>query len=314
VSVADIRVSILKKWKKAGLVVLVMIAVALSAILIPAHLQVRSVNSPIPGPAEFAQLKRADGPTNIYFINTAEQQLPASVLSHSAFVLEWSDGSLFLIDAGMQEARAVEFGALIELILGGEETITHGTVASLLGDNISRLAGVGFTHLHIDHTQGVTTLCKNSEIRPLLLQTDFQQRNQNFNTREGSDILADSCFTPGTVNGGPIFTSERFPGLGLVAVGGHTPGSTLFAAWLGDHLYLFSGDITNSRRELVEDLGKGWIYSNLLVPEDTGRTKQLRHWLRELSDREDTSVIVSHDLDDIRASGLQQFDRTINVQ
>ncbi|MFT4521043.1 MAG: ABC-type sulfate/molybdate transport systems ATPase subunit, partial [Halioglobus sp.] len=55
--------------------------------------------------------------------------------------------------------------------------------------------------------------------------------------------------------------------------------------------------------------GKGWVYSNLLVPEDTARTAQLRQWLRALSKRPEVVVVVSHDLGDIQDSGLSEFVR-----
>ena len=49
-------------------------------------------------------------------------------------------------------------------------------------------------------------------------------------------------------------------------IGGHTPGSTLFAVADGGRLLLFTGDITNSKADILENRGKGFVYSYLLVP------------------------------------------------
>ena len=290
---------------RAIAIVLLLVFVGLCIRLIPAHLQVRAVNTPLPGAIDFLQLKRNDGPVNIYYINTSEQSLPASTLVHSVIVLEWSDGRLFLIDAGMRETQAEEFGGLMKLIMGAEEVEVHGAIGSMLGHHVAQVEGVGLTHLHIDHTEGIISLCEAVEKNPLLLQTNLQRDEHNFYTQEGADILADSCLTPAKIEGISILSSDEFPGLGMVALGGHTPGSTLFAAWLQDQLYVFSGDITNSKSDLIEDNGKGWVYSNLIVPEDTARTAQLRRWLRTLAERPDTTIVVSHDLSDFERSGLQ---------
>ena len=90
-------------------------------------------------------------------------------------------------------------------------------------------------------------------------------------------------------------------------MGGHTPGSTLFAASVEGRLWLFSGDITNTMVNLQRNTGKGFIYSNLLVPENTNRTGALRLWLRDLDAQDDISVVVSHDLEALMETGMQPF-------
>ncbi|MEH6569041.1 MAG: MBL fold metallo-hydrolase, partial [Halioglobus sp.] len=144
-----------KLIKRAFAIVLLLVFVGLCVRYIPAHLQVRSVNTPLPDGADFLQLKHNDGPVNIYYVNTSEQSLPASTLVHSVIVLEWSDGKLFLIDAGMRETQAEEFGGLMKLVMGAQEVEIHGAIGSLLGDHVAGVDGVGFTHLHIDHTDGI---------------------------------------------------------------------------------------------------------------------------------------------------------------
>ena len=56
-----------------------------------------------------------------------------------------------------------------------------------------------------------------------------------------------------------------------------------------------------------QNVGKGLIYSNFLVPEDTDRTLELRNWLKMQDDRPNVRVVVSHDLEDIVDSGLESF-------
>lgn len=141
----------------------------------------------------------------------------------------------------------------------------------------------------------------------MLLQTNLQRDQHNFYTQEGAGIVQNSCLTPAQIKGASIFISDDFPGLGMVELGDHTPGSSLFAAWLQYQLYLFPGGITNSKADLLEDRGKGWVLSNLIVPEDTERTVQLRHWLRTLGERADTTIVVFHDLSDIERSGLKSL-------
>jgi hypothetical protein len=41
---------------------------------------------------------------------------------------------------------------VMETALGADPAVSHGTIAELLGDRIQRVEGIGFTHLHIDHT------------------------------------------------------------------------------------------------------------------------------------------------------------------
>ncbi len=75
-----------------------------------------------------------------------------------------------------------------------------------------------------------------------------------------------------------------FPGLGVAALGGHSPGSTLFAIAVGGHLWILSGDIANSKADLVSDTGKGFLYSYVMVPENTGRTGDVA-WMADWTRR-----------------------------
>ena len=104
-------------------------------------------------------------------------------------------------------------------------------------------------------------------------------------------------------------TIGAFPGLGFVALGGHTPGSTLFAIAGKDRLWLLTGDTTNTKADLIGNTGKGFLYSYFLVPENTTRTAALRLWLADLGSRDDITLVVSHDLGDIEASGISEYAR-----
>lgn len=275
--------------------------------LIAAHAQVRAISVPLPTEEELLSLKSADGPVAVYFLNTSEQVLEHNTMTHSVFLLEWSDGRLFMLDAGMSPPRAKEFGDTISLLSGVDKATVHGTIPALLGPPVDRVMGVGFTHLHIDHTEGLNSFCDALASNPLLLQTSIQRDEHNFHTSEGAVIVGSSCLKSPRQTDARFITSSRFAGMGMFAIGGHTPGSTLLAAWVGDELYLFSGDTTNSKREIVEDLGKGAIYSYLLIPEATARTAELRKWLREMNSADNTRVVVSHDLEDIRRQGIVEF-------
>ena len=291
-----------------GLIVIVVLLAGV--LLIPPHLQTLRVEPPLPSEAELrALLAVENGPVGVRYLNTSSQRGPNGGAGHNVFVIEWAGGELFMIDAGMDRATAAEFSRLIEFAMGASAAEIHGSVAELLGDDIERITGVAFTHLHIDHTQGVLAFCEARGEGARRYQTRWQAELHNFNTVEGAAIVAQSCLQPGELSGGNILTAEGFPGLGIVGLGGHTPGSTLFAAAIDDRLWLFSGDTTNSKANLLNNVGKGFLYSNILVPENTGRTEALRLWLTGLDANDDMTVVVSHDLADIEGSGMAEYQR-----
>jgi glyoxylase-like metal-dependent hydrolase (beta-lactamase superfamily II) len=293
------------------LAVLVLLAVAALAIRIgPAHLQIRRVAPRLPSAAELRTLFAAPGgPTSLRWVLTSSQALERGELAHSVFLAEWPDGSLFEVDAGMDAAAALEFSELLKTMSGAGEMTPGGTVPERIGAAaVARIRGLGFTHLHIDHTQGVSALCA---ARPAAGARVFQGRAQaelrDPNTEEGGALVASSCFEEARAGEEGLLTIGDFPGLALVPLGGHTACSTMFAFSVAGHLWLLSGDITNSRTDLLENRGKGFVYSWLLVPEDTRRTAELRQYLAALDAEPDISVVVSHDLAALRASGLPEW-------
>jgi len=300
----------LRTLLKIAMGVALLIVLAAGVFLLPAHIQVRGVAPLLPDDAQLrALLSEENGPVSVRYINTSTQQLPVGRLGHTVFLIEWGNGNLFMIDAGMDRASALEFGQLMETALGAEEAVPHGNIAELLGDDIERVAGVGFTHLHIDHTQGLVPFCEVRGSGARVYQAFWQAELHNFNTEEGAAIVAESCLAAGRLDGAGISTIGGMPGLGIVGLGGHTPGSTLFAIAVGDRLWLISGDTTNTKAELLSNSGKGFLYSYLLVPENTERTEELRLWFAGLDANEDMTVVVPHDIGDIETSGMQEFVR-----
>lgn len=296
-------------WKGAAAVI-VLAGIGLAVILLPAHMQVRAIEPPLPSEAELrALLAVPDGPIRIRYVTTSRQQLPSNMLGHNVILAEWPNGNLFMIDAGMDRTEAVEFGELMQVLGDAEDVIPNGSIDELIGDDVARVTGVGFTHLHIDHTQGILSFCRARGSGASLYQTHWQASEHNFNTEEGAQLASESCLEAKKLGGEGVMTIDEFPGLALVALGGHTPGSTLFAIASQGRLWLFSGDTTNSRQAFLEDLGKGFVYSTFIVPENTTRTAALRAWLRDLDAKPDIDVIVSHDLDALEASEIQAYER-----
>ena len=286
---------------------LLLLVVALAVRLIPPHIQIGSVEPPLPTATELRSLLSVENaPVSVRYIATSSQRFATGVLGHSSILVEWANGDMVMIDAGMDKAAAIEFGDLMLTMSEGDKPIVNGTIAQLLGDDISRVKALAFTHLHIDHSQGVLGFCKARLTGAVALQTTFQRDLHNFNTSEGAGIVENSCLEQNTVSGEGLIRVERFPGLAIVPLGGHTPGSTLFAVADGERLLLFSGDTTNTKENLLQDHGKGFIYSYLIVPENTARTAVLRDWLRELDGNTDMTVVVSHDLQDM-AGNLEAY-------
>ncbi len=278
-------------------VVLILGLVAGLVVLLPAHLQVRGVAAELPSRADLLALRTEAGPSRVGFITTSQQDLDRGTIGHNSVIVEWPNGDLFVIDAGMDEKSARDFGELMSTIAGASSPpVIHGTLAELMGADVARVQGVGFTHLHIDHTQGLVDFCASRGDGAVALQTTNQKTLHNLHTSEGAGIVDSSCLKAVELGGDGLVTDDRFPGIGAFNLGGHTPGSTLWAVALADRVLLFSGDITNTKASIDDDVDKPWIYSYLLVPEDTGRTAEIRHWLRELDGDDAFAVVVSHDI------------------
>ena len=88
------------------------------------------------------------------------------------------------------------------------------------------------------------------------------------------------------------------------AVGGHTPGSTIYLAHVDGTTWGFSGDVTNSMESLRQNRPKPRVYSVLIVPENLERLDVLRRWLADLEERPGVEVVVSHDIDHVVEIGI----------
>jgi len=253
-----------------------------------------------------AKLDAPGGPIRLHVINTATQ--PGGdggpSIGHPSFRIEWPDGRVFLIDVGMDPAGAEEFGRTLELLIDAEPIQPHGSLAEQLGADAQNVAGVAFTHLHIDHTQGFAELCRSVGRGIDVFETTWQARRGNYTTASGREAVdASGCARKRELADGPVYTVPGFPGLVAVAAGGHTPGSTVYFVRVGDTTWALAGDISNFHDALIENRPKPKLYSLLVTPEATTRLEALRRWLAAIHALPGYEVVVSHDVDAIAASG-----------
>lgn len=293
----------------SGLIVLCI--VVLGAIVASAHWQIRNIEPALPSWADLdAALNEPGGPTALATINTASQTSPDGSLGHPGILIRWPGGRQFLIDTGMPPESALEFGKPLEL-LGAGPTITYGEIATQMGAEVKTVKGVGFTHLHNDHTEGLPGICAAQSVPATVYQTPLQREELNYTTNMGLKFL-DIATCPREVLGEEVIKPiPGFPGLLAVSLGGHTPGSTMYAVRVKGQTWVFSGDITNSRQALLEDEPKPWVYSTLVVPEHTKRTAELRQWLLLLDGQPGVTVMPAHDVEAMSAVGLPGWSSTI---
>jgi glyoxylase-like metal-dependent hydrolase (beta-lactamase superfamily II) len=234
------------------------------------------------------------------------------VMGHVAFAIEWADGRIFLVDAGMDREAALAFGAPIERLSGADPIEPRRSVAEALGSAARRVTGIGFTHLHTDHTSGVAALCAATDRRIRLVQGRLQTERTNYTTRGGAAQLAAApCLAREVLDGSGVVGVPGFPGLALVPAGGHTPCSQLFVAHVrdGDALrtWLFAGDVVNQIDGALREVPKPGLYSLVVVPEAPARLAALRALLREAAARPGTGLLVSHDRLALERSGVPEW-------
>lgn len=298
-----------------------------------AHWAIRQERAPLPDAAAIAAAARAGGdlPIRLAMVNTASQAMPRStvldagadphpheayVMSHPAFVLEWADGRLLLVDAGMTPAQAQDFGVALEWLGGAQAMVAHGAVADGLGAAAARAGGIVFTHLHSDHVGGLAGLCDAAPQRPLaVFMTDAQAQRPNYTTRGGLQAVADApCARPSAPGPGPLAALPGFPGVYVIAAAGHTPGSQIVLAFVQDGAavrpYAFTGDIVNALDGALADVPKPLLYRTLVVPEDGDRQAELRAFLRRLRDDAGFTLLVSHDQRALERAGVPAFRRS----
>lgn len=306
----------------AGLIALVVLLVV--AVVVWAHVTIRRERTPLPEADQVvAALAGPGGPVRVSWINTASQAMPRSgvldanrdpsptlpyVMSHPSFVLEWADGRILLIDSGMTRAQAAEFGRPIEEVAGGEPIQVLAPVAERLGDARGRVKAVIFTHLHSDHVGGMPEVCRGMpEVQ--VFMSEAQLERPNYTTRPGRVLLDETdCLRLDGLGGLALKEVDGFPGVFVVAAGGHTPGSQIVVAAVGEgeqrRLFAFAGDTVNNADGIAYDVPKPFVYRTLIVPEDETRQSELRRWLLELERKKGFTVLPAHDQQHIERSGV----------
>jgi glyoxylase-like metal-dependent hydrolase (beta-lactamase superfamily II) len=319
-------------------VLLGLVLVAAAVGLVVAHAAVRRERAPLPERAEVvASAQGGEHPVHLAVANTASQTMPRSgvleakldpkpdepyVMSHASFVLEWMDGRILLVDVGMDREGALRFGRPIELVSGGKPIEPHASAAAQLGSARQRVEGIVFTHLHQDHVGGVAELCRG-RTRPLrVFMTEAQDQRPNYTTRPGRELLAGvkrgaqgegdaPCIEVVPIKSGGLQPVPGFPGVFVIAAGGHTPGSQIVVANVDDGLgpmqFAFTGDIVNNVAGIDFDIPKPALYRLLVVPEADERQTELRHFLRDLRNVGGARLLVSHDELQLAASGVPTY-------
>lgn len=321
----------LRKLLFAAVVLVSVGAVGVAGLLAWTHIVVRSARTTLPSGLTLAVAFTDQGSAaRVSYVNTATQPMPRSavlsppddpepnqdyVMSHPAFVAEWADGRMLLVDAGMTADRARAFGRTIELFMGAPAIQPLGSVADALGTDRARVRGIVFTHLHIDHVDGLAALCDVGAGPIDVFMTPNQARRVTHTTRDAMALVRGAACARivelSDANGDAIYEIPGFEGAGVIAAAGHTPGSQMVVlqergADQARRIF-FAGDIANHVDGIRFDIGKPWPYGTFLVPEDEVRLGELRRFLRARSAEPDTLVVVAHDQQALEASGIPAF-------
>jgi glyoxylase-like metal-dependent hydrolase (beta-lactamase superfamily II) len=305
------------------LAALVALAIAVVAAFVgAAHYGIRGLGGPLP--KDLAALDGADAPVRLAAVNTSRQALPraqvldpdrdptpdrAYEMSHPAFLLAWADGRKLLVDVGMEPQAAREFGATIEIV-GAAPAEALGSAAEQLPELASGRLGVVFTHLHVDHVQGIGALCAlrgGAEIE--VFETPAQQERRNYTTRPAAALLeAAACARPVRLAEAPLAPIPGYPGVGVIWAAGHTPDSQIVLARVAapgepPRRLAFAGDAVNAVDGARFDVPKPLLYRLLVTPEDDARLGEVRRFLGHL-EQAGFSLAPAHDLLHLRELGL----------
>ena len=294
--------------------------------LLWAHSAIEHERAPLPERMEvtLAAAMYKDLPVRLSMINTASQPMPRSavldaskdpkpnepyVMSHPSFVLEWADGRILLIDTGMTRQGAIDFGRPLEWLGGAAPMQPLGSAASRLGDARQRVQGIVFTHLHTDHVGGIAELCEGLDHPIRVFMTEAQAERPNYTTRPGLKLLQKtSCVREERLENHRLMPLPGFDGVFVIAAGGHTPGSQMVVAVVvgpeGGRGFVFTGDVVNNIDGVSYNIPKPYLYSLLMVPEDSVRLEELRGYLKNLRDGNGFRLLVSHDQKSLEQSGV----------
>lgn len=167
--------------------------------------------------------------------------------------------------------------------------------------------------------EGITALCRGRKRSLRVFMTEAQDERANYTTRPGRNLLAEAkrgaqdegqspCIEVSRIASGGLQPLPDFPGVFVIAAGGHTPGSQIVLARVDDgsgpRTFAFTGDIVNNVSGIDHDIPKPLLYRLLVVPEADGRQAELRRFLRRLRDEGGVRLLVSHDELSLEASGV----------
>lgn len=226
------------------------------------------------------------------------------VMTHPLFLLRWADGSLAVVDAGLSPDGARRFGRPAEL-LGAEATVCGE--APFAGIDPAKVRAVVFSHLHVDHLQGLGALCGDGAPLPVRVSPEQESSDERFEAAGREELMAlvrSGCARrePFALvdEGGPAPGLAGLPGLHRVPVPGHTPGSQLVVVFVHDgdgppRGVIVSGDVVNHRAGIRHDRPKPWWYRKLLVREVDDLQEQNRRLLARL-DAAGFEILVDHHL------------------
>lgn len=288
-----------------------------------AHRQIRREHAALPSLDAVLASRSDAGPVRASWIDSASQPMPRAgvltpsldptpdapyVMSHPAFVLEWSDGRTLLVDAGMERDAALALGRNIERLGGGRPLEAHGSLVEQMPALTSAAGGIVFTHLHVDHVGGIAALCRTRTAPLPVFMTAAQDERPNYTTRPGRRMIADApCARATRLDGEGLLPVPGFPGVLVVEVDGHTPGSQVVIVWLasetGPKGLVVVGDVANALDGVLHDVAKPAAYRWLVVPEDEARQREVRGWLRALGER-GLALLVNHDRLALERSGI----------
>jgi len=317
---------VLGRLVRAVVVLVLLLVAGVTGALVWMHMEVEGEHAPLPVLSDVLALSSLpELPIKVSVIETAQQVTPRKavldpgtdpnpqapyVMTHPAFVLEWADGRLLLVDAGMTRAGAIKFGGPLEQAFGAAPIEPLTTTAAALGDAVDRVKGIVFTHLHIDHVDGLRELCQHLKRPVKVFTTPPQLDTWTFFTAEGKDLVQHSgCTEPVRIGGTALIPLDGFPGVGVIAAGGHTPGSQAIVASIRQpdgtaKRYIFTGDITNTIDGIRKDVSKPLFYRLVIVPEDDDRLGELRRYMRALEADHGVTLVVSHDQNHLRTLGI----------
>jgi glyoxylase-like metal-dependent hydrolase (beta-lactamase superfamily II) len=181
--------------------------------------------------------------------------------------------------------------------------------------------------MHTDHTAGVINLCRDLGAQafagdPLpVFQHHYQIAQVNHTTRGAkAQLRAAGCIEPRNLgSGGGLLPIPGFSGVFAIPAGGHTPGSTMYVVQLrvfpGEsegrypdiQTWVVTGDIVNHYQGIELGIPKPRLYSLLMVPENDPRLGDVRTFLKDLAKQPGVKLLVSHDRNQIEASGLPAY-------